>query len=47
MRLDRIIDLRGEIELLTGLHIGAGDVEMRFGGVDNVVIRNLTFPVRA
>ncbi len=40
MRLDRIIDLRGEIELLTGLHIGAGDLEMRIGGVDNAVIRN-------
>ena len=40
MHLNRIIDLRGEIELLTGLHIGAGDLEMRIGGVDNVVIRN-------
>jgi CRISPR-associated protein Csm3 len=40
LHLNRIIDLRGEIELLTGLHIGAGDLEMRIGGVDNVVIRN-------
>lgn len=40
MRLNHIVDLRGEIELLTGLHIGAGDLEMRIGGVDNAVIRD-------
>jgi CRISPR-associated protein Csm3 len=40
MRLNQIVDLRGEIELLTGLHIGAGDLEMRIGGVDNAVIRD-------
>jgi CRISPR-associated protein Csm3 len=40
MRLEKIIDLRGRIELLTGLRIGAGDLEMRIGGVDNAVIRN-------
>ena len=40
MRLMKILDLRGEIELLTGLHIGAGDLAMRIGGVDNAVIRS-------
>ena len=40
MRLTKILDLRGEIELLTGLHIGAGDLAMRIGGVDNAVIRS-------
>lgn len=38
MRLIKILDLRGEIELLTGLHIGAGDLAMRIGGIDNPVI---------
>lgn len=40
MRLNQIADLRGEIELLTGLHIGAGDLEMRIGGVDNAIVRD-------
>jgi len=40
MRLEKIIDLRSDLQILTGLHIGAGDLEMRIGGVDNSVIRN-------
>jgi CRISPR-associated protein Csm3 len=40
MRLNRIVGISGEIELLTGLHIGAGDLAMRIGGVDNAVIRD-------
>lgn len=40
MRLNHIVDLRGDIELLTGLHIGGGDLAMRIGGVDNAVVRN-------
>ena len=40
MRLNRIVEIGGEIELLTGLHIGAGDLAMRIGGVDNAVIRD-------
>ena len=28
------------IKVLTGLHIGAGDLEMRIGGIDNPVIRD-------
>ena len=40
MRLESITELSGQIELITGLHIGAGDLEMRIGGVDNAVIRN-------
>lgn len=30
----------GEIEVLTGLHIGAGDVEMHIGGTDNPVVKH-------
>lgn len=40
MRLTAITDIRGEIEVLTGLRIGAGDLGMRIGGVDNTIIRN-------
>jgi CRISPR-associated protein Csm3 len=40
MRLEKISEISGEIEIVTGLHIGAGDLEMRIGGVDNAVIRN-------
>jgi|SRR5579875_1114373 CRISPR-associated protein Csm3 len=40
MRLNHIVEISGEIELLTGLHIGAGDLAMRIGGVDNAVIRD-------
>lgn len=40
MKLIRIADFRAELELLTGLHIGAGDLEMRIGGVDNPVIKD-------
>lgn len=40
MKLEHIVELKGEIEVVTGLHIGAGDLEMRIGGVDNAVIRN-------
>ena len=40
MRLEKIVDISGRIELLTGLHIGGGDLGMRIGGVDNAVVRN-------
>lgn len=40
MKLEHIVELKGEIEVVTGLHIGAGDMAMRIGGVDNAVIRN-------
>lgn len=41
MRLETITRIEGEIAVLTGLHIGAGDIEMRIGGVDNPVIRSV------
>ncbi|TXG83033.1 MAG: type III-A CRISPR-associated RAMP protein Csm3 [Sphingomonadales bacterium] len=40
MKLEKIVRIDGIIEVLTGLHIGAGDLEMRIGGVDNPVIRS-------
>lgn len=40
MKLTKIITVRARLELLTGLHIGAGDGEMHIGGVDNQVIRH-------
>ncbi|MEE9322538.1 MAG: type III-A CRISPR-associated RAMP protein Csm3 [Granulosicoccus sp.] len=40
MKLDKISKLTGTIELLSGLHIGAGNTEMHIGGTDNPVIRN-------
>ncbi len=38
--LKNIKTYKGEIEVLTGLHIGAGDVEMHIGGTDNPVIKH-------
>ncbi|SFM53512.1 type III-A CRISPR-associated RAMP protein Csm3 [Nitrosomonas communis] len=40
MQLTRIQQIKGTIELKTGLHIGGGDSEMRIGGIDNTVIKN-------
>lgn len=40
MRLIQIKEITGKITLLTGLHIGAGDTEMRIGGTDNTVIKH-------
>jgi CRISPR-associated protein Csm3 len=40
MKLSKIVVLKGEIELLSGLHIGAGNDEIRIGGVDSPVVRN-------
>jgi len=37
----KIIKLIGEIELLSGLHIGGGDDTMKIGGVDNQVIKDI------
>ncbi|WP_457608171.1 type III-A CRISPR-associated RAMP protein Csm3 [Nitratifractor sp.] len=36
----KILKLRGEIELLSGLHIGGGDDTMKIGGIDNQVIKD-------
>jgi CRISPR-associated protein Csm3 len=40
MRMTRIDQICGEIELLSGLHIGSGNTEMHIGGTDNPVIKN-------
>lgn len=37
----KIITLSGQIELLSGLHIGGGDDTMKIGGIDNAVIKNV------
>ena len=36
-----ILKLIGEIELLSGLHIGGGDDTMKIGGIDNGVIKDI------
>jgi len=37
----KIITLKGEIEVLSGLHIGGGDDTMKIGGIDNQVIKDI------
>ena len=40
MQLTQIQKLTGQIELLSGLHIGSGNTEIHIGGTDNPVIKN-------
>ena len=40
MQLTQIKQITGTLALKTGLHIGAGDTEMRIGGTDNPVVKN-------
>ncbi len=40
MKLEAIKEITGKIILKSGLHIGAGDMEMKIGGVDNPVIKH-------
>ena len=40
MQLNTINRITGTIELLTGLHIGAGSEEVHIGGIDNAVIKH-------
>jgi len=40
MKLEKILEVNGILELLSGLHIGAGDSEMHIGGTDSPVIKN-------
>ena len=40
MKLEAIKEIKGKIILKSGLHIGAGDMEMKIGGVDNPVIKH-------
>ncbi len=37
----KIVKLTGNIELLSGLHIGSGDDTMKIGGIDNGVIKDI------
>ena len=39
-QLKTIAILEGTIELLSGLHIGGGDAELKIGGIDSQVIKN-------
>lgn len=41
MKLTSIAGIKGTIVLKSGLHIGAGDMEMKIGGVDNAVIKHI------
>jgi len=40
MQLKDIKEIKGKIILKSGLHIGAGDMEMHIGGTDNPVIKH-------
>lgn len=40
MKLESIKEIKGKIILKSGLHIGAGDMDMKIGGVDNPVIKH-------
>jgi CRISPR-associated protein Csm3 len=40
MKLKSIREYKGKIILKSGLHIGAGDTELRIGGTDNPVIKH-------
>ena len=40
MKLINIKEINGTITLKSGLHIGAGDTEMRIGGTDNPVVKH-------
>ena len=37
----KIVNLKGQIELLSGLHIGGGDDTMKIGGIDNGVVKDI------
>ena len=40
MQLNNIITLDATLELVTGLHIGAGSEELHIGGIDNPVLKH-------
>ncbi len=37
----KIVKIKGQIELLSGLHIGGGDDTMKIGGINNGVIKDI------
>lgn len=40
MKLVKIMKITGQMTVVTGLHIGAGDTELRIGGTDNPVVKH-------
>jgi CRISPR-associated protein Csm3 len=40
MKLNNIKEIKGKIYIKTGLHIGAGNDEIKIGGIDNPVVKN-------
>jgi len=40
MKLFNIKEIKGTITLISGLHIGAGDTEIKIGGTDNPVVKH-------
>jgi CRISPR-associated protein Csm3 len=40
MKLKEIKEIKGKIYIKTGLHIGAGNDEIKIGGIDNPVVKN-------
>jgi len=40
LKLEKKVFIRGEIELLTGLHVGGSSIGLSIGGADKVVVRN-------
>ena len=40
MKLLEIVEIKGKLIVETGLRIGAGDTEMRIGGLDNPIIKH-------
>lgn len=36
----KIVEIKGKLNILTGLHIGAGNSEVHIGGIDSAVIKN-------
>ena len=40
MQLTDMQVIEGDLELVTGLHIGAGNDEIRIGGIDNPVLKH-------
>lgn len=40
MKLREIKEISGKIRVVTGLHIGAGNDEIKIGGIDNPVVKN-------
>ena len=40
MKLEKIKEYKGKLNLISGLHIGSGDTAMRIGGADSTVVKH-------